>query len=85
MARAMALVYKHHVSTEIIVQAREMDFTQIERQRLLRGTDKTPIVSPAQVSDKDGLLWGTEMEEVLQQFVGFASLFSSCISEICPG
>lgn len=80
----MALVYKHHVSTETIVQAREMDFTQIERQRLLRGTDKTPIVSPAQVSDKDGLLWGTEMVEVLQQFVGFASLFSSCISEICP-
>lgn len=85
MARAMALVYKHHVSTETIVQAREMDFTQIERQRLLRGTDETPVLNPARVSDKDGLLWGTEMVEILQHFVEFASLFSFCISEICPG
>lgn len=85
MAKPMALVYKHHVSTETIVQAREMDFTQIERQRLSRGTDETPVLNPARVSDKDGLLWGTEMVEILQHFVEFASLFSFCFSEICPG
>lgn len=62
-----------------------MDFTQIERQRMLRGRDETPVCSPARVSDKDGLLWGTEMVEILQQFAEFASLFSSYISEICPG
>lgn len=81
----MPLVYKHHVSTETIIQAREMDFTQIERQRMPRGTDETPVCSPARVSDKDGLLWGTEMVEILQQFMEFASLFSSGVSEICPG
>lgn len=84
MAKPMPLVYKHHVSTETITQAREMDFTQIGRQRLSRGTDETPICSPARVPDKGGLLWGTEMVEILQQFAEFTSLFSSCISEICP-
>lgn len=61
-----------------------MDFTQIERQRMSRGRDETPVCSPARVSDKDGLLWGTDggNSSAVREF---ASLFSSYISEICPG